>query len=127
MIAFARSLPKIRRRIREDMASDKVYLRNKVLATVAAIAGGKPIRIGNDEYARENDSFGLTTMRNKHVDVKGSKLSFHFRGKSGKYHNVDIHDKRLAKIVGRCRDLPGQELFQFVGEGGERHDVNPRM
>jgi len=122
MIAFARVLPKIRRRVRQDMALPDMP-RNKVLATVVRLLEVSLIRVGNDEYARENDSFGLTTMRNKHVDVRGADLRFHFRGKSGKWHNVDIHDRRLAKIVERCQDLPGQELFQFVDDDGARHDV----
>jgi DNA topoisomerase-1 len=122
MILFARTLPKIRRRIRKDM-SLRGLPRNKVLATVARLLEVSLIRVGNDEYARENDSFGLTTMRNRHVDVNGSELRFHFRGKAGKWHNVDIRDRNIAKIVERCQDLPGQELFQFVDDEGERHDV----
>jgi DNA topoisomerase-1 len=122
MIAFARALPKIRRRVKKDLAL-KGLPRNKVLAAVVQLLEVSLIRVGNDEYARENNSFGLTTMRNKHVDVNGSTLRFHFRGKSGRWHDVDIHDARLAKIVERCQDLPGQELFQFVGEDGERRDV----
>jgi len=122
MIAFARALPGIRRRVRKDMALSGMP-RNKVLATVVRLLEVSLIRVGNDEYARENDSFGLTTMRNKHVDVHGADLRFHFRGKAGKWHNVDIHDRRIAKIVERCQDLPGQELFQFVEDEGSRHDV----
>ena len=122
MMAFARALPKIRRRVRKDMALPGMP-RNKVLATVVRLLEVSLIRVGNDEYARENDSFGLTTMRNKHVDVRGAKLRFHFRGKSGKWHDVDIRDRRLAKIVERCQDLPGQELFQFVDDDGSRRDV----
>ncbi|HXS69057.1 MAG TPA: DNA topoisomerase IB, partial [Candidatus Polarisedimenticolia bacterium] len=98
MIAFARELPKIRRRIKKDMALHGLP-RNKVLATVVRLLEVSLIRVGNDEYARENDSFGLTTMRNKHVEVNGSELRFHFRGKAGKWHNVDIHDRHIAKIV----------------------------
>ena len=122
MIAFARALPKIRRRIKKDMALPGMP-RNKVLATVVRLLEVSLIRVGNDEYARDNDSFGLTTMRNKHVDVHGSNLRFHFRGKAGKWHEVDIHDRRIAKVVERCQDLPGQELFQFVDDDGKRHDV----
>jgi len=122
MMAFARALPKIRRRVRKDMALPGMP-RNKVLATVVRLLEVSLIRVGNDEYARENDSFGLTTMRNKHVDVRGAKLRFHFRGKSGKWHDVDIRDRRIAKIVERCQDLPGQELFQFVDDDGSRRDV----
>jgi DNA topoisomerase-1 len=81
------------------------------------------IRVGNEEYAKTNDSFGLTTMRDRHVDVKGSTLRFEFRGKSGKRHSVGINDRRLARIVKQCRDLPGQELFQYVDDEGARQDV----
>jgi DNA topoisomerase I len=122
MIAFARALPGIRRRVRKDMALQGMP-RNKVLATVVRLLEVSLIRVGNDEYARENDSFGLTTMRNKHVDVRGANLRFHFRGKAGKWHDVDIHDRHIAKIVARCQDLPGQELFQFVEDDGSRRDV----
>jgi DNA topoisomerase I len=122
MIAFARELPKIRRRVRKDMALSGLP-RNKVLATVVRLLEVSLIRVGNEEYARENDSFGLTTMRDKHVAIHGSAMRFHFRGKAGKWHNVDVRDRRLAKIVERCQDLPGQELFQFVDDDGGRHDV----
>jgi DNA topoisomerase-1 len=122
MIAFARALPGIRRRVRKDMALDGMP-RNKVLATIVRLLEVSLIRVGNDEYARENDSFGLTTLRNKHVDVHGANLRFHFRGKAGKWHNVDIHDRGIAKIVERCQDLPGQELFQYVEDDGTRRDV----
>ena len=122
MIAFARALPGVRRRVRKDMALPGMP-RNKVLATVVRLLEISLIRVGNDEYARENDSFGLTTMRNKHVDVHGGTLRFHFRGKAGKWHNVDIHDRHIARIVERCQDLPGQELFQFVEDDGTRRDV----
>jgi len=122
VIVFARTLTKIRRRIKKDMALPDMP-RNKVLATVVRLLEVSLIRVGNEEYARDNDSFGLTTMRNKHVDVHGSNLRFHFRGKAGKWHEVDIHDRRLAKIVARCQDLPGQELFQFVDDDGGRHNV----
>ena len=122
MIVFARALPNIRRSVRKDMALGGMP-RNKVLATVVRLLEISLIRVGNDEYARENDSFGLTTMRNKHVDVRGANLRFHFRGKAGKWHNVDIQDRGIAKIVERCQDLPGQELFQFVEDDGTRRDV----
>jgi DNA topoisomerase-1 len=123
MIAFARALPKIRKRVEHDMKLEGLS-RNKVLATVVRLLEVSLIRVGNDEYARENDSFGLTTMRDKHVDVRGKTLRFHFRGKSGKWHDVDIRDARLAKIVKSCQDLPGQELFQYIDEEGKRHDVH---
>lgn len=122
MIEFAKVLPKIRRRVGHDLALPGLP-RNKVLATVVRLLEVSLIRVGNDEYARENESFGLTTMRNRHVDVVGSRLRFHFRGKSGKWHEVDIQDKRLARIVRDCQELPGQDLFQYVGEQGERRNI----
>lgn len=122
MIVFAKALPKIRRRVEKDLALSGLP-REKVLATVLRLLEVSLIRVGNDEYARENDSFGLTTMRDKHVNVSGSKMQFRFRGKSGKWHEVDINDRRIAKIVKRCQDLPGQELFQFLDDQGEVRDV----
>ena len=123
MIAFAKALPAIRRRVTADLALPGLP-KAKVLATVVRLLEVTLIRVGNDEYARDNDSFGLTTMRDRHVDVRGEKLRFHFRGKGGKWHNVDIHDRRLARIVKSCHDLPGHELFQFVDDEGKRHDIN---
>jgi len=122
MIGFARALPRIRRWVQKDLKLPGLP-RNKVLSTVVRLLEVSLIRVGNDEYARDNDSFGLTTMRNRHVDVSGSTLRFHFRGKSGKWHEVDIRDRRLARIVKSCQDLPGQELFQYINEDGERQDV----
>src|SRR5882672_5631684 len=122
MIGFARALPGIRRHVQKDLKLAGLP-RNKVLATVVRLLEVSLIRVGNDEYARDNDSFGLTTMRNRHVDVSGSTLRFHFRGKSGKSHEVDIRDRRLARIVKSCQDLPGQELFQYIDEQGQRQDV----
>src|SRR2546423_2786685 len=123
MIAFARKLPSIRKRVFQDLQLEGLP-RNKVLAAVVRLLELSLIRVGNDEYARENDSFGLTTMRDRHVRVRGRTLRFHFRGKSGKQHDVDIRDRRLARIVKRCQDLPGQELFQYLDEQGKRQDVH---
>ena len=123
MIAFGRALPRIRKRVTADLRLAPLS-RNQVLATVVRLLEVSLIRVGNDEYARENDSFGLTTMRAKHVKVRGSTVRFHFRGKSGKWHEVDIHDARLARIVRNCQDLPGQELFQYVSNDGERKRVS---
>jgi DNA topoisomerase I len=122
MIAFAKALPQIRKRVDEDLALPG-FPRNKVLATLVKLLEVSLIRVGNEEYARENHSYGLTTMKDHHVDVAGSKLHFHFRGKSGKNHDIDIHDRRLARVVKGCQDLPGQELFQYVDEQGERRKV----
>jgi DNA topoisomerase-1 len=122
MIAFGKALPKIRKRVLRDLSLPGLS-RNKVLAAVVRLLEVSLIRVGNDEYARDNESFGLTTMRDRHVDVNGSTVQFHFRGKAGKWHDVDIRDRRLAKIVKSCQDLPGQELFQYFDEGGYRQDV----
>ncbi len=122
MVAFGEALPKIRRRVKKDMELPGL-VRDKVLATVVYLLERTFIRVGNPEYARENKSFGLTTMRNRHVDIEGSNVNFSFRGKSGVHHEIDVNDKRIAKIIKRLTDLPGQELFQYVDEAGERHDV----
>jgi DNA topoisomerase-1 len=122
MLAFADALPKIRQRTKTHLTKPGLS-REKVLATVVQLLEKSLIRVGNDEYARKNRSFGLTTMRNSHVRVRGSKVKFEFRGKSGIRHSVDVEDKRLARIVRACQELPGQELFEYVDEGGERHDV----
>src|SRR5258705_4875308 len=123
MQAFAAALPKIRARTAADIAKAGLP-REKVLATVVQLLEQRLIRVGNEEYAKTNDSFGLTTMRDKHVDVKGSTLRFEFRGKSGKRHSVGVNDRRLARIVKQCRDLPGYELFQYIDDHERRRDVN---
>lgn len=122
VIEFARTLPKIRRAVARDLKR-RGLPREKVLAAVVRLLETTLIRVGNDEYAQKNDSFGLTTLRNKHVRVKGHKIAFDFRGKSGVRHEIDLHDPQLAKIVARCQDLPGQELLQYVDETGEVRDV----
>jgi DNA topoisomerase-1 len=119
---FARALPKIRRRVMQDMRLPGLP-RQKVLATVVRLLERSFIRVGNEEYARENKSFGLTTMKNRHVTVRGTRLRFRFRGKSGRQHEVDVIDKRIAKIVAKCQDLPGQDLFAYVDDAGEVRDV----
>jgi DNA topoisomerase I len=123
MIAFGESLPKIRERIDRDL-SLRGLPREKVLATVLQLLETTLIRVGNQEYVKQNNSFGLTTLRNRHVDVEGSTLHFEFRGKSGKEHSVEVHDRRLARIVRQCRDLPGQKLFQYLDEAGERQGIS---
>ena len=122
MLVFGHALPKIRRRVNKDMGLRELP-RNKVLATVVHLLGRTFIRIGNEEYARENQSFGLTTMRNRHVDVKGAKLSFSFKGKSGVKHEIDVNDRRLANIIRKLQDLPGQDIFQYEDETGEVRNV----
>ena len=123
MVAFAQALPHIRERVEEDLAKPGLP-REKVLATVVKLLESTLIRVGNEEYAKDNGSFGLTTMRSRHVDVSGAQLRFSFRGKSGKEHSIGVKDKRLAAIVKRCRDLPGQVLFQYVDDESQRQNVD---
>jgi DNA topoisomerase I len=123
MMAFAEALPKIRQRTNADLAKPGLP-REKVLATVVQLLEKSLIRVGNDEYAKKNNSFGLTTMRNRHVQVKGSTVKFTFKGKSGVKHSVGVEDKRLARVVKACQDLPGQELFEYFDDSGERCDVD---
>src|SRR5207248_4546514 len=113
MIAFARALPRIRRQVRRDLALPGLP-REKVLAAVVHLLEATRIRVGNEEYARQNASYGLTTLRERQVRVHGGKLSFRFRGKSGVHHEIELNDRRLAQIVRRMHDLPGEELFQYV-------------
>ena len=122
MVAFAQALPAMRKRVEHDLALPGLP-REKVLAAVLRLLETTLIRVGNDEYARTNNSYGLTTMRDRHVDVAGSTVTFHFVGKSGKKHEIAMKDARLAKIVRRCRDLPGYELFQYLDDDGNQQDV----
>ena len=122
IITFGQVLPVIRRRVEQDIGRPGLP-KEKVLATVVRLLEMTLIRVGNEEYARHNDSFGLTTMRDHHVDVSGSTMRFEFRGKSGIQHSVDLTDRRVAKIVARSQDLPGQELFQYVDGNGERRAI----
>jgi len=122
LIDFARSLPNIRKQVRRDLKLPGLP-RPKVLATVVKLLECSHIRVGNEEYARENNSFGLTTMRNRHVHVNGSQIHLTFRGKSGVQHTIDLQDPRLAKVVRACQHLPGQELFQYLDENGRRHRI----
>jgi DNA topoisomerase-1 len=122
MISFGKALPAIRREVDRALRLPGLP-REKVLATIVYLLEATMMRIGNDEYARENGSFGLTTLRNRHVRIDGSDVEFRFRGKSGVYQQVRVHDRRLAKIVQRTRDLPGQELFQYIDDEGQTHSV----
>ncbi len=122
MLTFGRLLPRIRRRVAADLRRPGLP-RDKILATVVRLLETTLIRIGNEEYARTNESFGLTTLRDRHVKVKSSILRFEFRGKSGIRHNVDITDRGLARVVKQSQDLPGYELFQYVDEEGSRHSI----
>jgi DNA topoisomerase-1 len=122
MVAFARALPRIRRRVRRDLTR-RGMPREKVLATVVRLLEATLIRVGNDEYARHNNSYGLTTMRNRHARVVGTHVRFTFRGKSAKRHEISVRDSQLARIVRHCRDMPGQELFGYEDEAGQPRDV----
>lgn len=123
MTHFAAALPRIRERVAEHLALPGLP-KQKVLATIVSVMEATHIRVGNVEYARENKSYGLTTMRNKHVEVHGAEVTFSFQGKSGVKHTIDLHDRRLAKIIKRCEDLPGYELFQYLDKEGETHSVD---
>jgi DNA topoisomerase-1 len=119
LVAFGHCLPRIRRRVRRDLRLPGLP-EDKVIATVVRLMDVTNIRIGNQEYARQNQSFGLTTLRDRHVRVNGSRIHFQFNGKSGKTHEIDVNDRQLARIVKRSRDLPGYELFQYLDEKGDR-------
>ncbi len=122
MLLFGKVLPAVRSQVQRDLGLSGLP-RRKVLAAIVALLERTMMRVGNEEYARTNDSFGLTTLRNKHARVRGSKLTFDFRGKHGVEHHIDLQDRRLARVVERCRDLPGQDLFQYLDEAGEQHGI----
>ena len=123
MINFGKALPQIRKEVDRALGLPGLP-REKVLATIVYLLEATMMRIGNDEYARENKSYGLTTLRNRHVRIDGSEVEFRFRGKSGVHHDVKVHDRRLARIIGRTRDLPGQHLFEYVDDDGQPHTVD---
>lgn len=123
LILFGAALPNIRDQVENDLKMPGLP-QAKVLATIVHLMETTLIRIGNEEYARQNKSYGLTTMRNKHVNVDGATVTFHFQGKSGVKHTVDINDRRIARIVQRCQDIPGYELFQYVDKDGTHHSVD---
>lgn len=122
LAAFGRALPKIRARVRRDLRLAGLP-RQKVLAAVVQLLGTTFARVGNDEYAKANKSFGLATLRDRHATIRGGTIRLRFRGKGGKVHELSVNDARLARVVRRCRDLPGQRLFQFVGDDGRTHAV----
>jgi DNA topoisomerase-1 len=127
-LAFARALPRLRRRVERDLARPGLP-REKVLAAAVRLLETTLVRVGNEEYARENRSYGLTTLRNRHAKVQGTQLKFSFRGKAGKQHSVGIRDRRLARVVKMCQELPGQRLFEYVDQEGavqpiDSDDVN---
>lgn len=122
MVGFAKALPAIRAAVARDTAKPGMP-REKVLATVISLLATTAIRVGNEEYARDNDSYGLTTLQEQHATVRGETIRFRFRGKSGKEHDIAIKDKRIARIVKASQDLPGQNLFEYVGDEGEARPV----
>lgn len=122
LLEFARVLPRIRERVDADLARPGLP-REKVLAAVVRLLELSLIRVGNEEYARLNRSFGLTTLRDRHASIDGAQVRFRFTGKSGRRHEVTLRDRRLARVVARCQDLPGQDLFQYVDDAGEVQDV----
>ncbi|MGY2373031.1 DNA topoisomerase IB [Pseudomonas sp. SDO524_S393] len=121
--AFGKALPALRKQLEAQVALPG-FTREKVLATVVLLLDATLIRVGNPQYARDNKSYGLTTLRSRHVGIKGSEIKFQFRGKSGVEHQVSVKDRRLATVVRRCLELPGQNLFQYLDEHGERHTVS---
>jgi len=123
MINFGKALPTIRAEVDKALKHPGLP-REKMLATIVYLLEATMMRVGNEEYARTNKSFGLTTLRNRHVKVDGSDVEFRFRGKSGVYHKIHVHDRRLARIIRSTRDLPGQELFQYIDEDGETHSID---
>jgi DNA topoisomerase I len=123
LVAFGRALPKIRSAVAKGLQGTGLT-REKVLAAVVALLDATGVRVGNEEYARANDSFGLTTLRARHVQVKGSEVRLNFRGKTGRRHLITLDDPRLARIIRRCRDLPGEELFTYVDAAGEVASVS---
>jgi DNA topoisomerase-1 len=122
VLAFGQMLPRIRRRVAID-SRRRGMTREKVLATIVRLLETTLIRVGNDEYAQQNGSYGLTTMHNRHAKVRGNQVTFNFKGKSGKVHRIDLRDPRVARVVCQCQDLPGQDLFGYVDEDGTVRDV----
>ena len=123
VLSFGAALPRMREQIEKRLAL-RGMPRDKVMALVVQLLESTLIRVGNSRYAKENRSYGLTTLRSRHVDVIGTAIRFHFRGKSGVEHRVTLKDKRLARIMRRCLELPGQNLFQYLDEDGARHPVS---
>jgi DNA topoisomerase-1 len=123
MVDFAKALPKIRARVDTDLNSSALT-REKVLATIVRLLEMTLIRVGNEEYARANRHFGLTTLRGRHVAVRGTRVRFRFTGKSGAQHDVDLRDARVARVVRHLQELPGQELFQYLDDSGETRRID---
>ena len=126
MVAFGKALPAMRLQVERDLALPGLQQR-KVLAAVISLMQRTNIRVGNSMYEKLYGSFGLTTLKDNHVNINGSKLQFRYKGKKAVYHNVKIESKRLAKIVKQCRDIPGKELFQYIDENGEHKSIDSGM
>lgn len=122
MLQFGQTLPALRSTVAADLARSGLP-REKVLATVVALLDKTRIRVGNREYARHNKSYGLTTLHDRHIQIDGARIAFEFKGKSGVMHRLAINDRRLARIVKQCQDLPGHELFQYLDDNGQRHSI----
>ncbi|MNP15048.1 Eukaryotic DNA topoisomerase I, catalytic core [compost metagenome] len=120
---FGLALPKLRKQL-EALLAAPGFSRDKVMATVITLLDATLIRVGNPQYARDNRSYGLTTLRSRHVEINGSAILFQFRGKSGVEHQITVKDRRLARIIKRCQEIPGQNLFQYLDEDGERHAIS---
>jgi DNA topoisomerase-1 len=123
MLVFSQSLPQIRQRIEQDLALPGLP-KQKVLAAIVRLMELTRIRVGNEEYAKTNQSYGLTTLQDEHVTIKGTRIQFQFRGKSGVSHDIELSDRRLARIVKRCQDIPGQDLFQYLDDAGNSQSVS---
>ena len=123
MIVFGRALPSIRERTEQDLSLPGLP-KGKVLAAVVQLLDKAMIRVGNEEYARTNRHYGLTTMLDRHVDVDGASIQFSFRGKSGKFHRIGVRDRRLARVVKKCQEIPGQVLFQYLDDDGNRTSID---
>jgi DNA topoisomerase-1 len=123
MIKFGENLPLIRERVEQDLRKH-LLSKEKVIAIIIKLLEYTLIRIGNQEYAKANGSYGLTTLRNRHIDISGNKVRFMFKGKSGKFWEVDVDDKRLVRLVKQCQELPGQQLFQYMDEDGKYQSVS---
>lgn len=122
MIAFSQALPDIRRRLEQDLSRSGLP-KQKVLAAILKLMELTRIRVGNEEYAKTNNSYGLTTLQDDHVNISGSKIQFSFRGKSGVDHEIEVSDRRLARLVKRCQDIPGQELFQYIDDEKQPQNI----
>jgi len=123
MVLFGSTLPRIRARVKDDLARPGLP-REKLLAMIVRLLETTLVRVGNEEYARSNGSFGLTTLRGRHVEIEGARVRLNFRGKGGKVHTIQVSDRRLARLVRRCRDLPGHELFQYLDEAGDPQPID---